>query len=603
MSYKYDEETRLALKKMYGEKAFFKSKELAEAVFHVLKGDTPITIVMPTGSGKSLTFMLPAMVNTMQGGGQTTVVIVPFKALIKDLYKRATSLGITTAMFPCTQPLELYSLVLATTDAAVENETFLQHVAELDAKRKLYGIFFDEAHTAVTSIHFRPVMRKLQILRTFRCQYVFLTATLPPSIVTSFNSSYALLNNLTIRHSTVRTNIQYTVTKLGKKGERPQVVRAAVVHYVQEKIAKSRREDKIIVYCRSRQDTEATAQLLGCSYVHSQVKDNSKIEYWMDRGNLSRVICATSALGAGIDAPTIRYVVHFGMPWSLIDFAQESGRAGRDQQLAFSTVFVKEEEVSRLGQEDPLLTYLEGADCRRLALGLFLDGQGMECLGVGGIQCDVCRGKDNWKKEGSSENAMQAVAMVDTPDITPMTRIHQLEHADEQAKKAQRMIEVQLRLDGNILNTVERCLVLMIGKCARCVLLRKEESACRHSFFDCVLGREKPYETTKFFRLKNSLTRLPRGSCCYYCYCPMSICSSKGNSQNPCTYKDILLPFVVGMYCMIEYKHAMISYGIDFGNDAEYSLFLAGYAPINGPRVLGLHYVFFIGARDVFNIR
>lgn len=50
------------------------------------------------------------------------------------------------------------------------------------------------------------------------------------------------------------------------------------------------------------------------------------------RGAANPVIAATSALGIGVDIPNIRCIVHIGFPRSLLDYAQESGRAGRDQK-------------------------------------------------------------------------------------------------------------------------------------------------------------------------------------------------------------------------------------------------------------------------------
>jgi superfamily II DNA helicase RecQ len=44
----------------------------------------------------------------------------------------------------------------------------------------------------------------------------------------------------------------------------------------------------------------------------------------------STVIAATSALGMGVDIPNIRSIIHIGTPRTLLDYAQESGRAGRD---------------------------------------------------------------------------------------------------------------------------------------------------------------------------------------------------------------------------------------------------------------------------------
>lgn len=60
------------------------------------------------------------------------------------------------------------------------------------------------------------------------------------------------------------------------------------------------------------------------------------------------IICATTAFGMGIDAPHVRFVVHYGLPRGLESFVQESGRAGRDGKAAASVVLYTREERDRV---------------------------------------------------------------------------------------------------------------------------------------------------------------------------------------------------------------------------------------------------------------
>ncbi|KAH3949182.1 hypothetical protein HBH98_203880 [Parastagonospora nodorum] len=69
-----------------------------------------------------------------------------------------------------------------------------------------------------------------------------------------------------------------------------------------------------------------------------------QVARWVDNGGL---IVATSALGTGVDYPGIVYVLHIGVPYGMIDFAQESGRAGSGSEAVDSVIFVEEEEVER----------------------------------------------------------------------------------------------------------------------------------------------------------------------------------------------------------------------------------------------------------------
>ena len=121
---------------------------------------------------------------------------------------------------------------------------------------------------------------------------------------------------------------------------------------------------------------------------------------------------ATSALGAGVDPKHVRLVVHIGASHSLIDFAQESGRAGRDGKPAKALTLTNQQyrswilnifgrqnvpddlnrpEMQWLLQMMDFLTLYNGGQCHRRRLHLYLDGYGNMCLLSKSAQlCDAC---------------------------------------------------------------------------------------------------------------------------------------------------------------------------------------------------------------------
>lgn len=88
------------------------------------------------------------------------------------------------------------------------------------------------------------------------------------------------------------------------------------------------------------------------------------------------VIVAMSALGIGIDIPDIWLVIHVGRTQSLLDYGQESGRAGRNGDASQAIMLI---DGHRLGWGDPPMVdswvqaYIGGC-CRRRALDTYLDG-------------------------------------------------------------------------------------------------------------------------------------------------------------------------------------------------------------------------------------
>jgi len=152
------------------------------------------------------------------------------------------------------------------------------------------------------------------------------------------------------------------------------------------------------VYCRSRTGCEQLAEELGCAHYHAgQVDRGEKLQQWSETGGL---IVATSALGTGVDIPGIVFVLHVDMPWGMIDFAQESGRAGRGGEVVDSIILVEENSVERRLRQNTLsldasamATFITTAHCRRRVMTDYLDGPDLtqSCADItGGARCDRC---------------------------------------------------------------------------------------------------------------------------------------------------------------------------------------------------------------------
>lgn len=118
---------------------------------------------------------------------------------------------------------------------------------------------------------------------------------------------------------------------------------------------------------------------------------------------------ATGALGTGVDFPGILVVVHMGMPYSMIDFTQESGRAGRGDEVVDSFVVIEErwvedkmamERASMSVDEMAMGSFLTSVRCRRAVMSRYLDGTATSCSDIpGGARCDRCgEGVTAWQE-------------------------------------------------------------------------------------------------------------------------------------------------------------------------------------------------------------
>jgi superfamily II DNA helicase RecQ len=73
------------------------------------------------------------------------------------------------------------ALVIVSIEAA-STKDFIKYARGLVAQQKLDRIVVDECHLTVTAIEYRPAMIDITAIRGLRTQFVYMTATLPPSI-------------------------------------------------------------------------------------------------------------------------------------------------------------------------------------------------------------------------------------------------------------------------------------------------------------------------------------------------------------------------------------------------------------------------------------
>ena len=334
----------------------------AEIVYAAAQGAS-LFATLPTGGGKSLCYLLPALMR-YQRRNMLTIVISPLQALMKDQvdnFSRFTGTRIAAAIYGMlTMPeraevLEGVRLgdvgILLVSPEQLRNASFRATIGQ----REIGAWVFDEAHCLSKWGHdFRPdYLYAIRFIREFaerekvsippvQC----FTATAKKDVRTEIIDILQRELGLRVLHFAgghERRNLHYEVRSVERYEKYQSVLDLLAARF----------EDRgsAVIYCATRRNTELLAEFLqengwNVEAFHAGLDPSLKKRIQENFvAGITPIICATNAFGMGIDKEDVRLVIHLDIPGSLENYLQEAGRAGRDRNEAECILIFNEQDI------------------------------------------------------------------------------------------------------------------------------------------------------------------------------------------------------------------------------------------------------------------
>ncbi len=339
-------------------------RSMQQAIVEEAMAGRHVLGILPTGTGKSLCYQIPAL-SRYDKTGALTVVISPLVALMADqvagLEQRGIGCCVTVngllSMPERADALDRIRLGDAGILLISPEQLRSRSLRRVLVQREIGTWVLDEAHCLSRWGHdFRPDYR--YVGRFIREKagaglvppILCLTATAKPDVVGDIVRHFrdGLGIELTVFDGGAeRTNLAFEVIPTTGGEKFPSIFQVLTSHLPPDMAGGA------IVYCATRRQSEDIAEFLQMKGVaadrfHAGLPPETKkdVQRRFIAGEL-RAIAATNAFGMGIDKPNVRLVIHADIPGSLENYLQEAGRAGRDRDPATCVLLYAADDVER----------------------------------------------------------------------------------------------------------------------------------------------------------------------------------------------------------------------------------------------------------------
>ncbi len=334
------------LKSYWGYDGF---RDLQEPIIESVLSGRDTLALLPTGSGKSVCFQVPALARD-----GITLVISPLIALMKDQVQQLRKKGISALSIHTGMS---YRELMKSMELALNGKIKLLYLSPERIQTRLFREFLpglpvnlvavDEAHcVSQWGYDFRPSYLQIASLREWLPDVPFLalTASATPLVQQDIITQLQLKKPAVLKGSFVREGLSYSCFEEENK-------RGKLLHILQQV------EGSSIVYCRSRKRTEELSRYLNeagiaATFYHAGLPHAARHERQQSwTTNQQRIMVSTNAFGMGIDKPDVRTVVHYDVPDCLENYYQEAGRAGRDRLKAYAILLYGAQDLVELREQ------------------------------------------------------------------------------------------------------------------------------------------------------------------------------------------------------------------------------------------------------------
>jgi ATP-dependent DNA helicase RecQ len=320
---------------------------------------------LPTGGGKSLCYLLPALMR-YQRRNLLTIVLSPLQALMKDQvdnFSNQTGTRLAAALYGMLTMVERGEVmegvrlgdigILYVSPEQLRNRSFVETINQ----REIGAWVFDEAHCLSKWGHdFRPdYFYAIRFIREFavknrvrippvQCFTATAKRDVRAEIVDTVQSELGL-RVVIFAGGHERTNLHYEVFSVTRHEKNQTILQLLHQRYTGRGC--------VVIYCATQKNTERLAEFLrnggyAAEAFHAGLEAPLKkriLEQFI-AGEIP-VICATNAFGMGIDKEDVRLVLHSDIPGSLENYLQEAGRAGRDRKAAECILVFDEQDIEK----------------------------------------------------------------------------------------------------------------------------------------------------------------------------------------------------------------------------------------------------------------